>query len=132
MSDVSKSNVEWLSRERETLRRAIREALSYINEAKPLRILESALTGPTPEDREADTWKQRADEMLAKAAQLQSRLDALRTVNEALAKALEALADAEDRTGECDHKRVACEDIGCIGAEVRAARAALALHAQTK
>jgi hypothetical protein len=43
-----------------------------------------------------------------------------------LVAALQALADKVDATSDCDHKRQRCEDIGCIGAEVRAARAALA------
>jgi hypothetical protein len=42
-----------------------------------------------------------------------------------LLAALKALADRADATSECDHKRISCEDIGCIGAEVRRARGAI-------
>lgn len=52
-------------------------------------------------------------------------VDALDQRDELLA-ALKALADRVDATSECDHKRIACEDIGCIGAEVRRARVAIA------
>ena len=43
-----------------------------------------------------------------------------------MAQALEALANKVDATSECDHTRISCEEIGCIGAEVRRARAVLA------
>jgi transcription initiation factor IIE alpha subunit len=49
-----------------------------------------------------------------------------------LRKALKALADKVDKHSECDHKRVACEDIGCIGVEVKTARAALDLTDERK
>lgn len=42
-----------------------------------------------------------------------------------LVEATEALANKVDATSECDHKRYACEEVGCIGAEVKRARAAL-------
>lgn len=45
---------------------------------------------------------------------------------EELAAALQALADKADATGDCDHKRASCEEVGCIGEQVRNARAALA------
>lgn len=49
----------------------------------------------------------------------------LEAEHHALREAAKALADKVDRTSECDHVRIACEDIGCIGAEVKAVRAAL-------
>ena len=45
-----------------------------------------------------------------------------------LREALTALADKVDATSECDHTRLSCEEIGCIGAEVRRARAAITPH----
>lgn len=42
-----------------------------------------------------------------------------------LAKAAKELADAADATGDCDHKRLSCADVGCIGEQVRAVRKAL-------
>jgi hypothetical protein len=42
-----------------------------------------------------------------------------------LLAALVALADKVDATSDCDHKRVSCAEIGCIGEQVTAARAAL-------
>lgn len=44
----------------------------------------------------------------------------------ALLAAARAIADRADATGECDHKRQSCEDIGCIGHEVRMVRSAIA------
>lgn len=40
--------------------------------------------------------------------------------------ACRALADRADATSECDHARLSCEEIGCIGFEVKRARAAIA------
>ena len=45
---------------------------------------------------------------------------------EQLKAALKALADKVDATSECDHHRLSCAEIGCIGVEVKAAREALA------
>ena len=42
-----------------------------------------------------------------------------------LLTALKELADRVEATNECDHKRIACEDIGCIGAVVVRARKAI-------
>jgi hypothetical protein len=39
--------------------------------------------------------------------------------------ALEALTDKVDATSDCDHKRYFCEEIGCIGVEVKHAREVL-------
>lgn len=43
-----------------------------------------------------------------------------------LLAALMALTDKVDATSDCDHKRARCEDIGCIGVQVKSARAAIA------
>lgn len=43
-----------------------------------------------------------------------------------LLAALQALADKVDQTSDCDHKRAWCEEVGCIGVQVKAARAAIA------
>lgn len=55
----------------------------------------------------------------------------LREVKGELLTALKALADKVDATSDCDHKRQSCEDIGCIGHEVRIARAAIKKAEQT-
>jgi hypothetical protein len=51
---------------------------------------------------------------------------ALRERREKLEKAARGLADKVDATSECDHSRRSCVDVGCVGAEVRRVRAALA------
>lgn len=43
-----------------------------------------------------------------------------------LLEACRALANRADATSECDHARLSCEEIGCIGFEVKRARAAIA------
>lgn len=42
-----------------------------------------------------------------------------------LIEAAKLLADKVDKTSDCDHTRRSCEEIGCIGAEVKRVRAAL-------
>lgn len=43
-----------------------------------------------------------------------------------LVEAARELADKVGKIGECDHPRRSCASVGCIGAEVKAVRAALA------
>jgi hypothetical protein len=57
---------------------------------------------------------------------LESQLKWHEHLTDELLAALKALADKVDATGECDHKRISCEDIGCIGVEVRRARSVIA------
>ncbi len=40
--------------------------------------------------------------------------------------AAKALADKVDSTSDCDHKRASCDEVGCIGHEVKAVRFILA------
>lgn len=48
--------------------------------------------------------------------------DPLRRAALAAAKAMKALADKADATGDCDHKRASCAEVGCIGEQVKAVR----------
>jgi hypothetical protein len=63
---------------------------------------------------------------------LESQLAAVAKERDGLRGALNALADKVDATSECDHKRRSCEEIGCVGAEVKKARAALAQAADAE
>jgi hypothetical protein len=62
----------------------------------------------------------------AAGLELARKVCAVENQRDELLTALKALADRADATSECDHKRISCEDIGCIGAEVRRARVAIA------
>jgi hypothetical protein len=70
--------------------------------------------------------------MAAKIRQLTAQLAAVAKERDGLRGALNALADKVDATSECDHKRRSCEEIGCVGAEVKKARAALAQAADAE
>lgn len=45
--------------------------------------------------------------------------------NKKLIDVLEALIKKVDATSECDHKRVSCQEIGCIGFEIQNAKKVL-------
>ncbi len=65
------------------------------------------------------------EEVGADHEQIQANARLLAAAPELLA-ALIALADKVDATSDCDHKRFSCAEVGCIGAQVKAARAAIA------
>lgn len=75
----------------------------------------------TPDQSTLDDIRRRRSEGCsapADVAHLLSLVDRLR-------EALKNLADKADATGDCDHKRYSCADVGCIGEQVKAAHKAL-------
>lgn len=85
------------------------------------------LTGRVSEhEDETDIELRAPNEKITIAENVDDRFAPLFLAAPDLLAALIALADKVDATSDCDHKRLSCEDVGCIGAQVKVARAAIA------
>ena len=69
--------------------------------------------------------------MSAKKLPLPPALAEVRRIDDAIDQVIlkaEALIAFEDKHSECDHKRVDCKEIGCVGHEIRELREAIAQY----